>query len=450
MKRWAVPVLITLFAAAWVLGHRAGSPGLLADSDTAVLLAALRQREAPLSWFTTDWPLENHFYRPISTLIFEADLRLHGEDAAGFGWTNALLCAASVLALAWLAAEVFGSAWAGAMASCLFGVWHLQRVWMPTWLPLAIALGACALGVLRSGRLRVEHLLVFLGGLFLTEELVGKVELDFRMLGWIPGRTASSMTVFALVALAAYVRYERTRKRPLTERPYSPYEPPATRSWRSAATQGAGRWLALSIVSFALALGSYEQAVIVPIVAACLALPAARNVGRPAWAACIGAVVVLVLYLAVRAAVVPGDVSGYQAQQWRTGPGVWWSLSDYALPAWHALVALGSMIPSGALIAFTPAPYAALGSVLGNLGGVLLAVRVPVFAGVWLASVVAFAPMAWLKHFDHYHYLPMALRALLVVALVRAFGPLLFSAVSPPRLQAPPRTHPAPGSLARR
>src|SRR5690349_12884450 len=59
----------------------------------------------------------------------------------------------------------------------------------------------------------MRWLLVLGATMFLCGELRGMTGLSARMIGWLPGRTASVMTVFCLIALAAYARYERTSAR---------------------------------------------------------------------------------------------------------------------------------------------------------------------------------------------------------------------------------------------
>ena len=75
---------------------------MLADTDTIALRAGIIERGNAMSWFWTDWPLANHFYRPISTLTMEWDMWRWGNWAEGFGMTNALLvifCVWGVFAL---------------------------------------------------------------------------------------------------------------------------------------------------------------------------------------------------------------------------------------------------------------------------------------------------------------------------------------------------------------
>src|SRR4051812_3110536 len=109
MKRWRLWLVLLIATCIPILLAPSRSPLLLRDTDTNALLQATRQRQAPLSWFTTDWPLANHFYRPLPTLTFELDDRLSGNDPSGYGWTNAVLCALCVLALFWLVREMTDS-----------------------------------------------------------------------------------------------------------------------------------------------------------------------------------------------------------------------------------------------------------------------------------------------------------------------------------------------------
>ncbi|MCG9894016.1 MAG: hypothetical protein MH204_00890, partial [Fimbriimonadaceae bacterium] len=117
---WLIPPLIVSILIVW--GH-SRSAGMMDDSDTRVLLAKIREVGNPWAWFAGDWPLENHFYRPISTLFFELDNALYRDRAAGYGLTNALLVAAAVMLLyAWLR-ELLDSRPLASLSAALFGVW---------------------------------------------------------------------------------------------------------------------------------------------------------------------------------------------------------------------------------------------------------------------------------------------------------------------------------------
>src|SRR4051812_29278202 len=109
MKRWRVWLVLLLAISAFVLLSHGRGPSLLQDSDTAALLRITRARQAPLSWFAGDWPLENHFYRPLPTLTFELDDRLWHHSPDGYGWTNAILCVLCIWGLFWLLREMTDS-----------------------------------------------------------------------------------------------------------------------------------------------------------------------------------------------------------------------------------------------------------------------------------------------------------------------------------------------------
>src|SRR5579862_5644501 len=126
MKRRLLWLILPLLACLPILLSHCQDPALLQDSDTAYLLTAIRQRNAPFSWFVGDWPLQNHFYRPLPTLAFEIDNRLYGNDPIGYAWTNDLLCVLCVIGLFWLLAEISQSAiWAFAGAA-LLSLWTVD------------------------------------------------------------------------------------------------------------------------------------------------------------------------------------------------------------------------------------------------------------------------------------------------------------------------------------
>jgi len=456
MSKWMLALIAVILCASPILWNHYSGASMLQDSDTRVLLATIRERQAPLSWFAGDWPLGNHFYRPISTLSFELDNALYGDDASGYGWTNALLCFGCVLLLFWYLRELTDKVEIAAPGAMLFALWHTHY---PPWIAGMtwwIAVLSCGL-VLLKGRSWKQVLLVALVLLFISAELQGIQPLQERMLGWLPSRTASVMALFALLALAAYARYERISARRFDAPEPTPLDPPATKGTvvRQDPPRAAWAWALLSLVAIALSFGSYEQSVILPglLVGTALCLRLQRYRVRWGWQVPIWAL--LVGYLVLRAALVPSEVSGYQAQQFRSGPGVWLSLLGYMFPAgpfvWQSVMAydipmlIESSGPIGILVGF---PIAAMISLGTNIAGILAARRDWVFplAGLTM-SFVAFLPMAWLKDFVHYHYLPMALRALFLASMIAIAARDWISAASRPALQAPPRLDPAPGSL---
>ncbi len=428
---------------------------MLRDTDTAVLLDAVRQRSDPLSWFTGDWPLGNHFYRPVSTLTFELDDWLGKGAAAQFGWTNALLAVLCVLALFWLARELTDSPPTSCAAASLFGLWHLMEPGQAGLAPVIWAVAAAAfLGLLRSGPRHLGAVLVGFGSMaFLAVIVDPVVPLGQRIVWWLPGRTASTMTVFALVALACYARAERLTAPRRPAAPPRPLDLPATKG-TVVARPGQFPWILfpLSFVAAALALGSYEQAVMLPALFGAVAVWVWASGGRPRWGWVAGSVVLLVSYLVLRAQVVPTAVSGYQDQQLRDGPGVVLAVLDYLLPGAPSLVPVWTGLGTGALIMLTSSFWGPVGLITANVGALVSSVQSRAAARVgvaWGMAVVAFLPMAWLKPFEHYHYWPSAFRALAMALFVPVAVGAWLNAVSPRALRAPPRPRPAPGSLPR-
>lgn len=453
MKRWRIAFALALLAALAPIFLRAADPSLLQDSDTRVLLEHLSRRNNPWSWFAGDWPLGNHFYRPISTLFFELDHRFYGANAAGFGLTNALLCAACILLLFWLVREISDHAVHAAAAAVLFSLWTINQG-RPLSLVLMVGAGILAFGgFVRHGLMLHRYAVAPLLAVFLAAEAQGMEVLFGRMIAWLPGRTASVMTVFALLAMASYARYERlgASRRPQPEP--GPLDPPATRNTVIAGERRvrSGLWLPVSLLATALALGSYEQAVMLP---ACLLGVAVtmRFQGyrvRWGWQALFWAL--LLGYLWLRRELVPTDPSGYQLQQFRRGPGVTLALLEYAAPALLDLrSAVAGFMPTW-LILLDTGPYRLVLAVASNVAAVVEARRgwILPLAG-YLLSLLAFLPMAWLKPFEHYHYWPMALRTMLWTGVGAVALSAAVSALSPRGSQAPPRPEPAPGSLPRR
>lgn len=440
--------LVAIVCAVVLIIHRPTSPSILADTDTRVLLEAIQERDDPWSWFTGDWPLENHFYRPVSTLVFEMDHRLHGDDAVGFGWTQALLAALCALAVYWLFVELTGRLALGAAACVLFTAWHFPPFWLPWISTVAVAAGVGALivaAVRRTGRW-----LVAIGALFacllFANEVMPLIEIGQRIVRWLPGRTASVASLFALISLAAYARFERSyRAKP---RPATSTSLPANKSenqFDEARSTWRPVWLAVCLVALVLALGAYEQAVMVPALLLGTAIWFAVNYRKAHWWIPALGWGLLGGYLALRAGLVPTEASGYQVQQFRSGPGVWIDLSGFVLPGMYRLVQFWLTMDSPVLlmvsgevwgrllygIAFPITVYSAIQCARGKWcaqpwsGWKLLAFG-------YLASSLAFLPMAWLKIFEHYYHLPLALRTGFVIALGMLAIKLILEAVSPP------------------
>ncbi len=459
-------MFLVLAMCALVFANRSESPNLLRDTDTVALLRGLEQEhDNPLVWFERDWPLENHFYRPVSTLVFYWDCIYTGvwseggafsdSDAAIFGRTNALLAVLCILLLFWFLREATDVPWLTGCATALFALWHFGVGYLH-WAEVGIAwLGPiCLLGVLRGGRSKVVPcLFAALGCVFLSSQLLPVEAFGWRIVEWLPGRTASVMTLFALLSLATYSRYVRTSGE-LMRPDATALDVPATKSTRVLRTES---WLValvvLSCIGLLLALGSYEQAVMLPALLFGVWLMFRLRGYCSAWWPHIVFWALLVGYLVLRSRLVPSDISGYQAQQFRSGPGLWVALGDYLLPSVYSMYVSLSSLSVGWLIILTGSFWSPVVTAAANWTtywkGWCDRQWRWTFFGFLIMSFVTFMPMAWLKMFEHYHYLPSAFRAAYVVVLSAVVVRLVVNAASLPELRAPARRGPAPGSLLR-
>lgn len=433
-----------------LLCARPSASGALQDSDTAFLLSKLRERHSPLSWFAGDWPLGNHFYRPISTLAFEADNAMFGDSPDGYIFTNCLLVAGCILATFWLVSELFASPLLASVAATAFGLWN--GPWQPDWLMIrGVAVAVVALGGLARHGVRVDRYGAAICVAWYLGFELSRQPLYSRVAGWIPGRTASVMALFALVALAAYARFERISAARERSDP-SPLDPPGRTRGESVVASGRkpGNWLMVSAVAVLLALGSYEQAVMVPALLVAVACALRWQGFRVRWIWLAVPFSALALYLWVRSALLPAGASGYQKQQFRTGPGLWGDLGGYAFPGWNDLNSFWVSVSTGLEMLTVSAPWLALLSFCSNAVSYFNLKRIWIVAlAGWGMSLIAYLPMAWLKWFAHYEFFPYAFRAILVAALVQLLGDLIVSAWSRPTLQSPRRLAPAAGSLPR-
>lgn len=448
MKRliwWLLP----LYSCLWVFLRRASGPYLLKDSDTAFLLLKLDERRNPWSWFWTDWPLENHFYRPVSTLAFEFDRAVHGFNGTGYGLTQALIAIAGILLATWMLVELTESVVVGCVAGGLFGMWvaggTLSGLSGLAW----VAGGLCVLGVLRGRSNISAALLASFAAVFWFSTLDLPYGIFSRIVGWLPGRTASVMALFCFAGVAAYGRLLRGAPRKVSA-PTSE-DIPLTHGTSATVVSEAPWWLGgIALVCVALALASYEQAVMMPAILTGVALLFWLRGSRPQWWVPVGAWALLVGYFVLRKAVVPSGVSRYQGQQLRFGPGVLGALFDFSFPGLNQWQTIANSFDGLPFSYVSANPWIAWVLLLGNAALIALAWKSRhrwTFIGAWLMTVCSFLPMAWLKMFEHYYYWPAAFYALAVVTGGRVLWDAVVRAWSPPPLQSPPRETPAPGSL---
>lgn len=376
------------------LGFPRSTSNLLTDTDTAAIIQGIQKNPHPLHWFQGDWPLGNHFYRPVSTLPFQFDVAVWGTREFGWALTNFLLVWGGIVAFAWFLLElrVQRAIWAG--STLLFTLWNLDYG------SYAQMVGGAAFVVAAvwlfkqqrpSPRLLVLPMLL---AIFLVFELGGASVLQARMLGWVPGRTASTMTIFAFLALAGFARTLRVGGW-------------AARAW----------WLG----GLMLALGAYEQAVMVPalMTGLCLLSTLEGTKEKPGWVEWLGPWAVLVAYIFLRRAILPETPSAYQSQSLRSSGFSMVAMESYLFPgvlAWSNLLVATS---TSWILLFT---QAAMRNVLLIASSVANSVMLLFSKGNWLpkfayvAAAVAYLPMAWLHTFDHYHFFPMAFKALFVVS----------------------------------
>jgi len=457
VRRWIGAFVAVVFSCIPIFLARSSSPNLLRDTDTHVLLDAIRERNAPFSWFVGDWPLQNHFYRPISTLAFEVDNRLYGANAAGYGLTNALLCIACVLMLFWFLRELTDLPLLAGASACLFALQHTEYQFLLLTPIYYFALLTAIFGIIRHRLVVKLWLPACLVLLYSILELAGMDSLGSGSIGggtidWLPGRTATVMTVFALAAMAAYARFERTSAGRFEKSPTA-LDPPATRSKKMDAKPARAAFAlpVASLLCIAFAFGSYEQAVMLPGAMLAVAVTMRVRGYRVRWGWQVGFWLILVGYLVLRKMVIPPGASGYQLQQFRKGPGVAISLFDYSMPFVNGIKGFLTDLEGGPIMLMTAAPYGFILTAAENLTAFYQARRRWTFAlAGYGISIIAFLPMAWVKQFPHYNYWPMALRSLFAVTLLWVGIELAVIAWSPRGRQAPQRLDPAPGSLPRR
>ena len=454
MRRWTIAWAVAVAAAAVVLLSHSTGGGLLADTDTKTLIETIRAKHAPFSWFWSDWPLYNHFYRPIPTLLFELDNALYGNNSAGYAWTNAGLASLCVVALFWLLRELTDRPIFALVGALLFAFW--QSPWQT---PLngpygPLHLAACAtlaVGAWRHGRnvrLYLPAVLVLYG---LSDLLTPLQDVRGTVIGWLPGRTASTMTLFALLAMAAYARYERKGGTVAQPAPITPLTPPATKSTRQTRASNSVRWpwAILGVLFAAASFASYEQAVMLPACLLAVAVTMRLQGYRPNWywqAAFWG---LILGYLEVRHQVIPPGSSQYQQQQIkRSFEQPLLDISNFAFPPIASIPNIAIQLSSGPYILLDLDVWAtAIWWVATGTTYYQLKREWKLGLAGWGMAIVAFLPMAFLHIFTHYYYWPLALRTLLAVAAGSVAWQLVSIAWRPPERQAPVRPDPAPGSL---
>jgi hypothetical protein len=441
------------------------------------MLDAVKQH-GTLRWLFGDWLLENGFYRPISSLSIALDYALYGEAGWGFRLTNWLLMALTAIgawALVRAYARLVGNPYAEWLAlgvgvalslqqtgltsvvakwSAWWFVWMVAVVWViKIVLPPSLrfpplregnrvgagsplrreesqigavppagrgnlqegvqtihpsAVPPAGRGNLQEGVQTIHpsavppagrgnlqkgvQIILAVGALFWGFDRLLATEYT-RLVTWVPSRTALLGTMFGVWAMYALLR---------------------------GASQRRWGWLVLGGGLYLLALGSYEQPIMLVALVGALAFWRRRDWGI--WGAGAFAVAVLcaVLIVALRFALIPAEPSTYQQQQLRSslsGP-VFTYLTELLPPVgqWQYWRAVGAHLE---VLLVDKTGWDHLVGTLLYLGVLAAVLRWRgLLGGAWLWHALAFLPMAFLHFFEHYMYLPQLGKTLFDVGLI--------------------------------
>jgi hypothetical protein len=441
------------------------------------MLDAVKQH-GTLRWLFGDWLLENGFYRPVSSLSIAQDYALYGEAGWGFRLTNWLLMALTAIgawALVRAYARLVGNPYAEWLAlgvgvalslqqtgltsvvakwSAWWFVWMVAVVWViKIVLPPSLrfpplregnrvgagsplrreesqigAVPPASRGNLQEGVQTIHpsavppagrgnlqegvqtihpsavppagrgnlqegvQIILAVGALFWGFDRLLATEYT-RLIPWVPSRTALLGTMFGVWAMYALLR---------------------------GASQRRWGWLVLGGGLYLLALGSYEQPIMLVALVGALAFWRRRDwVGWGARAFAVAAACA-VLVFALRFALLPAEPTPYQRQQLRSslsGP-IATYLTELLPPAgqWQYWRAVGTHLE---VLLVDKTGWDHMVGTLLYLGVLAAVLRWRgLLGGAWLWHALAFLPMAFLHFFEHYMYLPQLGKTLFDVGLI--------------------------------
>ncbi len=400
MRGWllGLALIIVLNGGAILYWHR--DDGLwdhFENLDVRTILARLEQPHQPLTWFTGDWVLGNGFYRPLPSLLYELDYRLWGRNLLQYKWTNGLLSLACALLLVGWVWEVGRSRSLALIAGLIFTGWQTGLLTgLPNWLLWGAVLATAGIAFWFVGDYRralTLGCLVLVAGLELgfvpNQPDLHQASFAYRAMGWIPGRTATLMTLFTLLSLWAYARL----------------------CWH-----GHWSWGVLSLVAFAGALGSYEQAMALPFLLLISGLAIRAKGGRFVWWSFALSLILLELYLWFYLSTIPMQTE-YHQQRLRRFYSLGISVSSWLLPPLRGVIDQISLTLDAPLSVLLPAFWQAWLLLIAYLV-VLTEVRRQPWAWLGLiGSALAYLPLAPVIPLMHYYYLPAAFRALWMAQL---------------------------------
>ncbi|MFN8139076.1 MAG: hypothetical protein U0R49_04690 [Fimbriimonadales bacterium] len=404
-RRWVWGLLLVATINLWGLRIALGRDDISRDTDTAAIVAGVRATENQLSWFISDWPLKNGFYRPFPSLAFAFDVAVHGNDVAAYRLTNWFVAFACSVLLIWFVWELFHNYLVAVISGALFAGWQTElisslRLDVLCWIVGAGLLASCFL--VGRGK-RIDRMLAGGATFALGYELVfGLAQLEinsrslaWRIVDWPPGRTASLMVLFGLISLAAYCRSERSRLI---------------------------GWQIVSVLAMVAALCCYEQAVVLfACLLGCSLMLRLQNIVIR-WGFHIAPVALTLVYVLMHKNYLSVD-SAYRLQQSRSTSGgirdifVW--LAPITQSVRMLLPSFGVMASEGLAVLFVSNFWTYLFGVFingCNLGSIAKAWNWPLVFGL-VGSVGCYSVLAFQHPFAHYYYLSACFRALYVVGL---------------------------------
>lgn len=385
--------------------------------DTRVILQRLQQPHSAWEWFTGDWVLGNGFYRPLPSMLYQLDYWLWGENLLAWKWTNGVLAVLNALLIVWFVWALSARRELALISGLVFTFWQSGLIPEPSFWLGWIGLAWGALWGWRMGNWR-RGLLWGCVAFALVEEMrfvpslpdIHTQSFAYRAVGWIPGRTATLLTLFALLTLTGSCLYART---------------------------GKFRWAMLGLAGFVGALLSYEQAVVLPILMglcglSVLFVQSSTAVSRDAdvkkkrtnrkpviraLALPLLCLLLLLPYFAFYRTHIPTRTEYHQQRikRLRTLPetGLYWLVPtgreafiqiDVAYTAPFNLLLPSFWMGLLSLIAYLVALREGLRTRFGWLG--------------WLGSLLAYAPLMPVLPLTHYYYLSACFRALWVGILL--------------------------------
>ncbi|MDW8106676.1 MAG: hypothetical protein RMK45_04250 [Armatimonadota bacterium] len=411
MRRWVVGLGLILTLNLIAVGQWHFDDGFhdsFENHDTRLILKRLQQPHSVWEWFVGDWVLGNGFYRPLPSVLYQLDYWLWGDRLLRWKLTNGVLAVLNALLTVGLGYVLTQRRDLALIAGLIFTLWQTGFLPMlPSWLGWIAFAGSVAWGWYK-GNWRTGVLVGSLAFAMLTELYFIPTLMDlhqqtfaYRAIGWIPGRTATLMTTFALVALIGTVVLART---------------------------GKARWGVLGLLGFVGALLSYEQAIVLPVLMALVAwacrpehaVSGALSERRFLWRAFALSLLCLLLlapYAVFYQARIPYGTDYHQQRlkRFRTLPGT--ALRWLIPPAPEAIMRIDLVRTAPLTLAFPSFWIAQLGAV-AYLIALQEGMRKRAALFGWLGSLIAYAPLMPVLPLMHYYYLPAVLRALWVGILL--------------------------------